>query len=85
VDLFDKLDARRYDAMATADTANEFANLTDAQQEEHLGLWGFAGMDEAQHPLTALLREGHNDGCVIGISMEAWCSCGRSRRPRTAG
>lgn len=65
MDLFDKLDARRHDAMAIVDAANAFANLTDAEQEEHVGLWGFAGMDEAQHALTALLRESHNDGCVI--------------------
>lgn len=65
MDPLDELDVRRHDAEAIADSANEFASLTDAEQEEHLGLWGFAGMDEAQNPLTALLRESHNDGCVI--------------------
>ncbi|MGN6257129.1 MAG: hypothetical protein ACTHN3_05170 [Solirubrobacterales bacterium] len=65
MDLLDRLDRQRHDAMAILDAANKFGRLTGAEQESYLGLWDFAGMDEARHPLTEFLRESHNETCVI--------------------
>lgn len=36
MDLLEKLDASRHDSMAILDTANEFGNLTDAEQDGYL-------------------------------------------------
>jgi hypothetical protein len=65
VDHLDQLDGRRHDAKAVVGAANDFSRLSGAEQEEHLGLWGYAGMDDAQHPFTGLLRESHNGTCVV--------------------
>jgi hypothetical protein len=65
MDGLDQLDVRRHDSKAIVDAAHEFSGLTDAEQDEHLGLWAYAGMDDAQHPFTGLLREGHNETCVV--------------------
>ncbi len=65
MELLDQLDPKRHDTLAILDAIGAFAELSDAEQDDYLGLWGYAGMDEAQHPLTALLREGHNATCVI--------------------
>lgn len=43
------------------DAANEFGQLTDAEQDEtEGGLESYVGLDEAQYPFTSLLRESHN-------------------------
>lgn len=65
VDLIDQIDYRRYDSLALLDAANAFGRLGEAEQDQYLGLWDFAGLEEAQHPLTAFLRESHNDTCVV--------------------
>lgn len=45
---------------------NEFGRLSDAEQDAYLGIWGeYTGLDSAQHPLTALLRESHNETWVV--------------------
>jgi hypothetical protein len=65
-DPFDQLDEARHDTLAILDAANEFGRLTDFEQEEtEFGLWGRAGLDNAQHPLTAFLRESHNETYVV--------------------
>jgi hypothetical protein len=66
-DPFDELDEARHDTtLAILDAANEVGQFTDFEQEEaEFGLWGHAGLDTAQHPLTALLRESHNETCVV--------------------
>jgi hypothetical protein len=63
--LLEQLDPKRHDALAILDAIGDFGQLSDAEQDDHLGLWAYSGMDEAQHPLTVLLREGHNATCVV--------------------
>jgi hypothetical protein len=47
--------------LAILDSANDFGCLTAAEREQHEeGVWVYAGLDEAQHPFTALLRESDN-------------------------
>jgi hypothetical protein len=66
MDPIDRLDGRRHDSMAIVDAANEFSQLTDFEQDEiEGGLGTYAGLDEAEHPLTSLLRESHNATCVV--------------------
>ncbi|MGN6817019.1 MAG: hypothetical protein ACTHK3_13205 [Solirubrobacterales bacterium] len=66
MDLLDRLDDRRHDTLAILDAANEFGQLTDAEQDAtEGGLEGYAGLDEAQHPFTSLLRESHNSTYVL--------------------
>lgn len=66
MDLLDQLDDRRHDTLAILDAANEFGQLTDAEQDEtEGGLEGHAGLDEVQHPFTSLLRESHNATYVL--------------------
>lgn len=65
MDLLDNLDLRRFDALAIADAASDFATLPDAEQDSYLDLWDFAGIDEARHPLSAFLPESRNDRCVV--------------------
>jgi hypothetical protein len=66
MDLLDRLDDRRHDTLAILDAANEFGQLTDAEQDAtEGGLESHAGLDEAQHPFTSLLRESHNATYVL--------------------
>ena len=65
MDAIDDLDTRRFDSLAIVDAANAFADLSDEAQGEELGLWEYSGMDDARHPLSSLLREGHNATCVV--------------------
>lgn len=65
-DLLDRLDSSRHDTLAILDAANGFGGLTDSEQDEtEFDLWGHAGLDDAQHPLSALLRESNNQTCVV--------------------
>jgi hypothetical protein len=65
-DPFDELGEARHDTLAILDAANGFGQLTESEQEEtEFGLWGHAGLDDAQHPLTLFLRESHNETCVV--------------------
>lgn len=66
MDPLDQIDERRHDTLAILDAANDFGCLTDAETEyQEEGIWAYAGLDEAQHPFTALLRESHNATCVV--------------------
>lgn len=66
MDLLDRLDDRRHDTLAILDAANEFGQLTDAEQDAtEGGLESYAGLDEAQHPFTSLLPESHNATHVL--------------------
>jgi hypothetical protein len=66
MDLLDRLDDRRHDTLAMLDAANEFGQLTDAEQDAtEGGLESYVGLDEAQHPFTSLLRESHNATYVL--------------------
>ena len=65
MDHLDQLDARRHDAKAVVDAANGFSHLSAAEQDEHLDLSGYVGMDDAQHPFTGLVRESHKGTCVV--------------------
>lgn len=66
MDLLDQLDERRHDTEGILDAANEFGQLTDAEQDEtEGGLWSYARLDEAEHPFTSLVRESHNETCVV--------------------
>jgi hypothetical protein len=65
-DPFDQFAEARHDTLAILDAANEFGQLTEFEQEEtEFGLWGHAELDNAQHPLTAFLRESHNETYVV--------------------
>lgn len=62
----DLLDDRRHDTLAILDAANEFGQLTDAEQDAtEGGLESYVGLDEAQHPFTSLLPESHNATYVL--------------------
>lgn len=66
MDLLDQLDDRRHDTLAILDAATEFGQLTDAEQDAtEGGLESYAGLDEARHPFTFLLRESHNATYVL--------------------
>lgn len=66
MDLLDRLHQHRHDTKGILDAANEFGQLSDSEQDEiEGGLWSYAGLDEAEHPLTSLLRESHNATCVV--------------------
>jgi len=66
MNLLDQLDDRRHDTLAILGAANEFGQFTDAEQDEtEGGLWSYAGLGEAEHPLTSLLRESHNATRVV--------------------
>jgi hypothetical protein len=62
--LLDGIDPQRHDAMAVLDAANGYGSLSNAEQDEE-DLWEYAGMNEAQHPLIALLPEAHNGTCIV--------------------
>jgi hypothetical protein len=85
VDLLDKLDPKRHHTMAILDAAADFARLTDAEQDDHLGLWAYSGMDHAQNPLTELLREGHNATCTVRDLDGTLSFFGRSLQPPIGG
>ncbi len=65
MDLLKRISPARYDAEAVAETATRFQGLSQEEQDEYLGLWHYAGLDEASHPFTSLLRESHNNTCVV--------------------
>lgn len=65
MDALDQIDLNRHDAMAILDALNSFATLTDAEQDEYFGPLEYAGLDEAEHPLAALLPEGRNGTSVV--------------------
>jgi hypothetical protein len=66
MDLLDQIDEGRHDTLAILDAANDFGHLTDVETEcDEEGIWAYAGLDAAQHPFTALLRESHNATCVV--------------------
>jgi hypothetical protein len=65
VELLDTISPDHYDAEATVSKASRYEHLTTEEQNEYLGLWEFAGLDEAAHPLSCLLRESHNATSVI--------------------
>lgn len=90
MDLLDRLDYRRHDTLAILDAANEFGQLTDAEQDAtEGGLESYAGLGEAQHPLTSLLRGSHNatyvlrdlDGSLLLLWQESSISDRWSRGP----
>ena len=64
VDSLDCLGRGRYDVSELVSRANKFERLPADQQDETT-LWEYAGMDEAQHVLTALLPELHNTRIVV--------------------
>lgn len=85
MDLLDQLDDRRHDTMAVLDLANEFDNLTDAESAEHEGgVRTYSGLDDAQHPFTTLLKESHNQTCVVrdldGSLQLMWTESSMSNR-----
>lgn len=64
--LLDRIDPRRHDVDAILDRLNAFSELpVDEQDAEEFGRWGYAGLDEAEHPLLGLVGEAHNDFCVV--------------------
>jgi hypothetical protein len=63
--LLDRIDGRRHDTTAILDAVNAFGSLSEAEADEHFGPWEYAGLDDAQHPISALLPEGHNGTCVV--------------------
>jgi hypothetical protein len=65
MELLDTIDTRRHDTLAIIDAANGFGSLSEAEADEHFGPWEYAGLEDAQHPLSALLPEGHNATCVV--------------------
>jgi hypothetical protein len=65
MELLDLLDQKRHDTLGILDALNDFGRLSDAEQDAYLGIWEYAGLDSAQHPLTALLRESHNETWVV--------------------
>jgi hypothetical protein len=76
VDALDLIDARRHDSEAILQTANAYATLSEAKEEEHPDLWEYAAMDAAQHPFVSLLPEAHNATCIVrdldGILRFLW-------------
>ncbi len=73
MELLDRIDTKRYDTEEIVDRANHFAELTDDERERNLGLWNYTGLDTASHPLSALLRESHNQTCVVrDIDGQVW-------------
>jgi hypothetical protein len=65
VDALDQLDPRRFDAHEICDKLNEFAELSEAEQDEYLGEWDYAGLEDSGHPFGMLLAESHNPCCVV--------------------
>jgi hypothetical protein len=65
VDLLDQIDTNRYDAQALAEAAGRFAALDDTEQKEYLNVWDYAGLLEAEHPLTGLLPQSSSPCCVV--------------------
>lgn len=65
MDLLDWIDTKRCDTKGIVDRANRFASLTDDERGEYFGLWHYAGLDTARHPLSKLLRESHNETCIV--------------------
>ena len=64
--LLDGIDSHRHDVDAMLGRLNAFSELPgEEQDDEEFGCWGFASLDEAQHPLLDLCGEAHNDFCVV--------------------
>ncbi|MDP9383884.1 MAG: hypothetical protein M3P50_01375 [Actinomycetota bacterium] len=61
----DRLDPRRFDAEEICRRLNEFADLTDAEREDYLADWDYAGLEDRTHPFGALLFESHNACYVV--------------------
>ena len=65
MDALDRISLERFDAEDICRRLNEFGSLSDDEQDSHLGIWGYAGLDEAQHPFAVLLAESHNSTSVV--------------------
>jgi hypothetical protein len=63
-EILDRLDRGRFDVHAIVDRANEFEELPAREQDEEI-FFEYAGLDEVQHPLDALLREFHNARYIV--------------------
>ncbi|MFI4991373.1 MAG: hypothetical protein ACHQHO_10740 [Solirubrobacterales bacterium] len=64
--LLDRIDRHRYDSKAILDRLNAFSDLSVEEQDaEEFGRAGFAGLDDAEHPLVNLCGEAHNDFAVV--------------------
>ncbi len=64
--LLDRIDPRRHDVDAILERLNACSELpVEEQDAEELGRWGYAGLDDAEHPLLDLVGEAHNDFCVV--------------------
>jgi hypothetical protein len=76
VPALDQLDPRRFDVLALADTATAYASLPDDVQEEYEDAAEYAGLVEAQHPLSDILRETRSEKYVVrdldGALYLAW-------------
>src|SRR2546421_159323 len=76
MDLLDRLGPKRFDVEEIVEAANRYDELPETEQAEYLSLSDYAGLLEAEHPLTSLLRESHNATCVVrdidGPLMMLW-------------
>jgi hypothetical protein len=59
-ELLDRIDPARYDVDAIVARLNEWDTIPEEEQEEHEDITVYSGIDEATHPLTALIGEAHN-------------------------
>jgi hypothetical protein len=65
VNDLDHLAPERYDVDALVAAANDYEKLSEDERDNYVGVWDFAGLDEASHPLGALLWESHNQTAVV--------------------
>jgi hypothetical protein len=66
MDPLDQLDPRRFDVEDLCARLNRFDELSDDEQDEYeFGIREYAGLDDAEHPLSLLLRNSHNATCVV--------------------
>lgn len=64
--LLDRIDVSRFDVAAIVDRLNEFRDLpAEVQDDEEFGCRGYAGLDEAEHALTALCGDSDNDKSIV--------------------
>jgi len=61
----DALDSGRFDVDAILASLAAYAELSDEAQSDALGPWEYSGLSEAEHPLSELLPELHNDAAVV--------------------
>jgi hypothetical protein len=65
LELLDQMSPNRFDVGALAQAASRFVQLDEAEREEYLNVWDYAGLLDAEHPLTSLVPQSSNQCCVV--------------------